>query len=244
MEGPILRTLGVKPGEGIQRYLGLPYFSLRKKRLQFEFLKDRMEKKIQVWNQREFSAGGKEVLIKSVVQAVPTFAMQCFRIPDSICEDMNRICAAFWWGEKEGERRMHWARLERMCEPKEKGGMGFRNLKIFNKALVAQQAWRMMTKPNLLVSRVFRAKYFKNGDLMTAVVPSTSSYVWRSIAWGHSLLREGMVWSVGNGRNIKAMKDGWVKGAQSEVHGRADGDSAITVEELIDEHGGWNLTKN
>ncbi|XP_057791322.1 uncharacterized mitochondrial protein AtMg00310-like [Salvia miltiorrhiza] len=201
-EVEIGRVLGVKARDGIQRYLGLPAFSLRKKRLQFRYLRDRMEKKVQTWSQRDFSAGGKEVLIKSVVQAVPIYAMQCFRLPDSICDDMHRICAAFWWGDKENERHLHWKRWDKLCIPKDKGGMGFRDFKVFNKALVAKQVWRMLTRPDSLVTRVFRAKYFKDGDLLNTPVPARASYVWRSMAWSREIIKDGMGWKMGNGHNI------------------------------------------
>lgn len=55
---------------------------------------------------------------------------------------------------------MAWVNWERMCQPKETGGMGFRDLKSFNKALLAKQGWRLQTNTQSLFSRVFKAKYF------------------------------------------------------------------------------------
>lgn len=83
-EEAVKRVLGVAGRNGIQMYLGLPAFSLRQKRMQFVYIKDKAQKKIMSWNQREFSAGGKEVLIKAVIQSILTYAMQCIRIPESI----------------------------------------------------------------------------------------------------------------------------------------------------------------
>lgn len=52
---------------------------------------------------------------------------------------------------------------ERMIEPKDGGGMGSRDLEAFNTALLGKQIWRLITKPNLLMSKVIRGKYFPNG---------------------------------------------------------------------------------
>ncbi|KAL5571057.1 hypothetical protein UlMin_020654 [Ulmus minor] len=70
-------------------YLGLPTFSMRNKRIQFGYIRDRVVKKLQGWKEKFFSQGGKEVLLKAVVQAIPTYAMTCFMIPDSILKEIE-----------------------------------------------------------------------------------------------------------------------------------------------------------
>lgn len=113
-----LLNLNVVQGHSI--YLGLPTFSIRQKRIQFGYIRDRVQRKLAGWKNRSFSAGGKEVLIKSVIQAVPTFAMSCFRLPESIGADINRLCAGFWWGDEEDHKKMHWAKWVDLCRPKER----------------------------------------------------------------------------------------------------------------------------
>ncbi|XP_075499773.1 uncharacterized protein LOC142538311 [Primulina tabacum] len=95
---------------------------------------------IQGWGNKFFSAGGKETLIKSVLQAIPTYAMSYFRIPKSICEEIERECANFWWGKEEGRRRLHWKKWRDLCKPK------------------CQGVWRIITKPGSLVARVLKAR--------------------------------------------------------------------------------------
>jgi hypothetical protein len=43
---------------------------------------------------------------------------------------------------------------------KAQGGLGFRDLVIFNKALLAKQCWRLLKNPDSLVARILQAKYF------------------------------------------------------------------------------------
>jgi hypothetical protein len=80
--------------------------------------------------------------------------------------------------------------------------MGFWDYADFNQALLAKQVWHMVTKPDSLCSRVLRARYFAEGGFWNARCPKRSSYTWRSILHGRDLLREGVVWRVGNGGHI------------------------------------------
>ncbi|KAE8681243.1 hypothetical protein F3Y22_tig00111332pilonHSYRG00015 [Hibiscus syriacus] len=80
--GSFLRELGVAEASEPGSYLGLPLVVGKGKRAAFNFIKDRTEKRIQGWTKRLLSFGGREVVIKSVVQALPAYAMSCYLIPD------------------------------------------------------------------------------------------------------------------------------------------------------------------
>lgn len=77
----IAQMMEIRVVKGHELYLGLPTFTLRKKVQQFGFLRDKVSSKFDSWSSKLFSAAGKEVLIKSIIQAIPTYTMSCFRIP-------------------------------------------------------------------------------------------------------------------------------------------------------------------
>jgi hypothetical protein len=58
--------------------------------------------------------------------------------------------------------KIHWLRWSSLANPKGAGGMGFREMKLFNQALPGKQGWRLISNPNLLCSRVLKGKYFPN----------------------------------------------------------------------------------
>ena len=67
----------------------------------------------------------KELLIKVVIQSIPTHLMSIFRIPDGVIDDINSMVEKFWWGSTNGNPKMHWHSWASLCFPKNMGGMGF-----------------------------------------------------------------------------------------------------------------------
>jgi hypothetical protein len=82
-----------------EKYLGLPAYVGRSRISTFAYLKGRMWAKIQVWDERLLSRAAKDVLIKACAQAIPTFAMSCFDITKSLCDQMSEMINRFWWSQ-------------------------------------------------------------------------------------------------------------------------------------------------
>lgn len=88
--------------------------------------------------------------------------------------------------------------------------MGFCDPEAFNQALLAKQAWHILQVPSSLCARVLKACYFSDNSIMTAACPSSGSYTFRSILHGRDLLREGLVWRIGDGTRINIHHDAWI----------------------------------
>ncbi|KAL9660817.1 hypothetical protein QQ045_025635 [Rhodiola kirilowii] len=76
--------LGVRVVECIDKYLGLPVSLNGRKTALLNFIEDRMWKRVNGWKEKLLSVAGKEILIKSVVQAIPIYALSCFKMPKRI----------------------------------------------------------------------------------------------------------------------------------------------------------------
>ena len=122
--------LGVAAIAQYEKYLGLPSFVGRVKKQSFSFLWERIWHKIQGWKEKLLSQAGCEVLIKAVLQAMPTFTMGCFKIPKSLCKDIEATIRKFWWEYKGDSRKIHWVAWNKLCLPKNQGGWASRILKI------------------------------------------------------------------------------------------------------------------
>ena len=78
------------------------------------------------------------MLNKAVAQAVLSHTINCFKLLNTLCDEMTRMVRQFWWGQVKNEKKVAWMSRDKMCLPKDKGGMGFRDLKSFNLALLAK----------------------------------------------------------------------------------------------------------
>ena len=81
-----------------EKYLGLPSFVGKRKKASFNYIKERVWRKLQGWEGKLLSQAGREVLIKSVIQAIPTYTMGCFKIPIGLCNEIETMIKKFWWG--------------------------------------------------------------------------------------------------------------------------------------------------
>ncbi|KAA3462890.1 reverse transcriptase [Gossypium australe] len=202
--------LEVRTSDNPERYLGLPNMVGRRKREAFQNLVDRITARIEVWISRLLSQGGKEIFIKSVLQAIPTYAMSCFLFPKALCERIESRIAYFWWQKGAGKRGIHWCQWKFLCRPKDEEGLGFRNMAQFNLSLLAKQGWRLLLYPNSLVAQVFHAKYYPNENFLNSRLGNSHSYVWRSIWATKNILQLGLIWRVGTGRGISISEDAWI----------------------------------
>jgi hypothetical protein len=225
----ISRLSGLSATQCYEKYLGLPTMVGRSKYKAFKSIKDRVWSRLNDWKVKFLSQAGKEILIKAVVQAIPTYCMSVFLLPTSLCKELNSLMQRFWWGHKENISKIHWMSWEKLGASKDKGGLGFRDLTMFNKALLAKQLWRMVENPESLVASIMKAKYFSNCSIMEASVGSRPSLVWRSILASKELVEDGVLWRIGDGRSVKIWGDKWLPMTDSS---RVQSPKAIQLQDM------------
>ena len=120
-----------------ETYLGLPTSVGRAKYHTLSYLKDRIWKKLQGWKGL-LSRASKEILIMAVAQSIPTYIMSVFQLPLKLCDELDALCAKFWWDQMGNERKIHWKSWDKLTASKKEEGMGFRDLRAFNLAMLAK----------------------------------------------------------------------------------------------------------
>lgn len=56
---------------------------------------------------KSFISMGKEALIKAAVLPIPTYAISCFKLPDSFYSNIESMMAKFWWRQKGDENKIY-----------------------------------------------------------------------------------------------------------------------------------------
>lgn len=91
----IANLLGVAIVTRHDSYLGMPSVVGRSKQEIFSLLRDRVWRRINGWGERTLSSAGKEILIKAVLQAIPTYNMSCFRLPNYLITSIEAAIRSF-----------------------------------------------------------------------------------------------------------------------------------------------------
>ncbi|KAL5756478.1 hypothetical protein ACOSP7_020905 [Xanthoceras sorbifolium] len=137
---------------------------------------------------------------------------------------------------------MHWGSWSKLCKGKEFGGMGFRDLHVFNQALLAKQTWRIISFPNSLASRVLKQCYFPTSTFLRAKHHNSSSFLWKSLLWGRNIIDLGSRWRVGDGNSVLVYSDKWIlRPSTFKVVSPPVLTSSIVVGQLRNSSSYWNV---
>jgi hypothetical protein len=136
--------------------------------------------------------------------------MACFCLPRGPCDHINSLIRQFWWGSKEGKRKPCWVSWDAMTRPKHLGGLGFRDLELFNLCLLARQSWRLLQEPTSLSARILKAIYFPETTILEAELGSHPSQIRCSILDGQNILSQGLIKRIGDGRSTRIWSDSWL----------------------------------
>ncbi|XP_019171070.1 PREDICTED: uncharacterized protein LOC109166632 [Ipomoea nil] len=130
--------------------------------------------------------------------------------PISVCTAIERRVNRYWWGTGT-DRGIHWKAWDKLCIPKKYGGLGFKDLRTFNLAMLGKQAWRMLTNTDSLVSRVYRARYYPKHTFYKASLGNNPSFYWRSIMAAKEVVCGGVRRRIGTGNSTLIWEHPWLQ---------------------------------
>src|ERR1044072_7576368 len=140
-------------------YLGLPVGGNPRRLLFWKPVIDRLSSKLTKWKQKALTFGGRLCLINSVLSSIPLYFLSFFKMPAGVIAKCNTIMRKFLWGGPDCENKIAWVSWRKLCKPKNEGGLGIKDMKLFNLALLGKWRWRMLTEKHSLWCRILSEKY-------------------------------------------------------------------------------------
>ena len=196
-------------------YLGMPIGVNPRRKVVWEPLIRKFEAKLNKWNQRSLSMAVRITLINVVLTALPLFYMSFFRAPTAIIKRLTAIQRQFLWGGNLEGKKIAWVAWNQVCAPKEKGGLGVKDIKAFNRALLIKWKWLMFQQQDHLWSRILTSKYRGWRGLEEGPPKQIFSSWWsdlRSVTQHSSMavVNKHFRWNLGSGDQILFWEDSWV----------------------------------
>lgn len=177
----------------------------------FRYLKEKVKASIESWTEKKLSKPAKEILIKMVAQALPSFSMNVFLLPMDVSRDIEKCMLMFLWNtSQKTNSNINWMAWERLTKHKHTGGLGFICLRDFNIAMLGKQCWRLITNQDSLVARVFKEKYYANTHFLEAKLGNSPSFIWHSVFEARKVICDASTWRIGNGKDISILGQPWL----------------------------------
>lgn len=102
---------------------------------------------------------GRVTLINSVLNSLPIFFMSFYKAPRNVIKTLVSIQRNFLWGGCGEKRKIAWVKWDEVCLTKNVGGLGIKNIEMFNKALLAKWHWGLINGEDGLWVRLLKARY-------------------------------------------------------------------------------------
>jgi hypothetical protein len=174
-------------------YLGLPILMGNCKKRAFHGTIEKVQSRIEGWRAKTLSQAGRLVLIKSVVVALPSYAMSSFLLPNSFCSELDRIFKNFWWGfPAKKARNLSLKAWDSLCIPKVLEGLGLRKMREVNLTLVSKLGWKLLNRSDSMWVTQLHYKYLNSGSFLSHTSLSSSSWLWKGIQKTISFISKGV----------------------------------------------------
>lgn len=84
----------------------MPFCKTQTKRQAFQEIVSKMSARLSGWKKRTLQQVGRNVLIQSVALSIPLYVMQTYLLPQSICNELDKLVRDFWWGKGDNKRHL------------------------------------------------------------------------------------------------------------------------------------------
>ncbi|KAL2904355.1 hypothetical protein RDABS01_003065 [Bienertia sinuspersici] len=160
----ICQVSGFQKGKWPFKYLGTPIRNRKISRSDCELLVHKMTLRIRGWQTRHISFAGRLQLVNSMLMSICTYWMQIMVLPTAVLKEINSICRKFLWEGHLHGSKPGYVNWETACKHKTKGGLGIRDLYLWNMLAVGKLVWQIEEKKDSLWVKWVHSIYIKGQD--------------------------------------------------------------------------------
>ncbi|XP_033136094.1 uncharacterized protein LOC103837732 isoform X1 [Brassica rapa] len=205
----ISSSSGIPQGSLPVRYLGLPLNTKKLSLLNCEPLLQKIKSKINSWTTKYLSFAGRLQLLSSTISGIINFWCNAFILPSQCIKKINSMCAAFLWkGSVEGRytARVAW---EKVCLPKDEGGLGLKNLCVWNKACSLKLLWMLFFQTESVWVAWIHQNVIKDSDFWLLKEKQSHTWIFKKILRLRHLAVRWLKILPGNGRECRFWTSPW-----------------------------------
>ncbi|GMQ00802.1 hypothetical protein CsSME_00047717 [Camellia sinensis var. sinensis] len=222
---PLSNICGISITTELGKYLGTPLLHTRFSKNHLQDILDRMAKKLSGWKVKNLSLTGRATLAKAATSSMPNHLMQTMEIPRRVCDQIDKLNRNFLWGNTEDRKKVHLVNWQQVCKSKSNGGLGIRQARVQNLALISKLGWKLTINSDELWCKILKAKYLKDQSVSNWPNQRRASHTWKSIIRNEEVQSKNIKWNVGIGENIALWTDWWCGNQPLKLKLNTDGSS-------------------
>lgn len=148
-------------GDGIS-YLGFLFIRNARCTTQLNSVLTKFESKISNRKVKPLSQAGRITMVKSILLSLPIYLMSCYKFPKRLCAKLQPCTSRFLQCHGNAKHTIHWDSWINLYRRKSEGGIGLRDLSMFNQTMIAKTKWKIVTDSTFFLATVLKHKYFPN----------------------------------------------------------------------------------
>ncbi|VFQ93666.1 unnamed protein product [Cuscuta campestris] len=167
----IQTILGMNKGILPFKYLGIQIHHGINRKPYCNDILNLFDSKLKGWYHKLLSQSGRLTLIKHVLNTMPLHMLGCSKLPKSIIKCLHSKMNNFLWGHDKDNKKYHWSSWEKLCFPKDEGGLGITDLNTLQLAY-GFKMWWTYTQNNFLWANFMRARYPRGLSIAPKIIDS------------------------------------------------------------------------
>jgi exonuclease III len=212
VQAHLSRLLGIARSSLPSTYLGIPLTGESAKSISWDSLLLSISNRLNNWTFRPLNIAARLVLLKSVLQALPTYLFTALAAPISVIKAIRSLQRNFLWKGNQNNKKWALVGWDKLCKPKKRGGLGIRDPGKMNQVMGAKMWWRWLQHPQELWAQMWKQKYAPNAQsnqLIRFNEQTQGSNIWNTAWRNRPLIQQHAFWEVRNGESALFWQDSW-----------------------------------